>query len=334
MTGPTQPPVDPSDLKDATAELREAGVLKPRRLLGQVAFFLVGLGLLGACVWYAFRGDEAGDALDRLRHASPLLILAMLGCTLVSLLINGTTFWVFIRPVQPLRWRDLQILNIVANALNYAPIRLGLIARIAYHLRVDRMPVLRVGAWFGAMAMVMLMVTGVIMAATFIRPALDWMWIGLIVAGIVVGALSTQWVARAPLLARRVPGVDAMLGRSDVLWAGIGLRMLDLSAYIGRAAAAAAIVGLPLGGFDDAIILGLVAFLAGLVPSRIGFREAGVALAAAQLATDVESLERTVALFALVESAGEAILYLPGGSVGLAWFRGRWRRASRSAETA
>lgn len=318
---------------DATRELRESGMLRPRRMLGQLAFFVIGAGLLGACVWYAFRGDDAGAAISRLREADPLLIMAMLGCTLISLLINGSTFWVFIRPVQALRWRDLQILNIVANALNYAPIRLGLIARFAYHLRVDGMSILRIGAWFGAMAVVMLMVTAVVMGATFLRPGLDVVWLGLLAVGIVVGACSTQWLAQSPMVARRMPGLEQMLGRGRILWAGIGLRLLDLSAYIGRAAAAAAIVGLPLGGVDDAIILGLVAFLAGLVPSRIGFREAGVALAAAQLATDAESLSRTVALFALVESAGEALLYVPGGAVGLAWFRARWR-GSASAGTA
>lgn len=311
--------------------LREAGVLRPGRLLAQLAFFLVGMGLLAGCAWYALRGDRAEEAVERLRQADPALVALMLGCTVVSLLTNATTFWLFIQPVQPLRWRDMQLLNVVANALNYAPIRLGLIARIAYHLRVDRMPIMRLGAWFAAIALVMFMVTGALLLATFARTTLDLWWIAIVLAGIVLGASATRFTATLPFIAQRAPGVDAMLGRPPVLWGAIALRLVDLSAYVGRAAAAAAIVGLPLDNASAAVTLGLVAFLAGLIPARIGFREVAVALAAARLATDAETLEHNVALFALVESAGEAVIFIPLGALSLVWYAKKWKQAREAA---
>ena len=59
---------------------------------------------------------------------------------------------------------------------------------------------------------------------------------------------------------------------------------------------------------------------------RTGFREIAVALVASRLQTDTQ-LDSTMATLALVESAGEALVAIPLGSLCLLWYRSRWRAA-------
>ena len=69
---------------------------------------------------------------------------ALLGCTIGSMLINGATFWITGQPIAPLKFWDMQWLNMSGNLLNYAPVRLGAIARVMYHLRVDGLSLLQI----------------------------------------------------------------------------------------------------------------------------------------------------------------------------------------------
>ena len=45
----------------------------------------------------------------------------------------------------------LQGVNAAATLGNFAPLRLGMLERIAYHLRVDRMRAMQIAAWFTVM---------------------------------------------------------------------------------------------------------------------------------------------------------------------------------------
>ena len=119
-------------------------LLTTRRMLWQVGGFLVGAALLAWCIIGAVRGGD----WSKVASASPWLIAGLAASTVMSLAVNGALFWVTIRPVQRLGMWDLQLLNVTTGILNYAPVRAGLVARILFHLRVDRMGVLRMGAWF------------------------------------------------------------------------------------------------------------------------------------------------------------------------------------------
>lgn len=309
------------------AALKRESLFRPRRVAGQALGFLIGLGLIGVVAWTAFRGEDQAAAIARLREANPWLIAAMAGCSLASAGLNGATFWLVIRPKRAVGLWNMERLNLVGNALNYTPMRLGLIARLAYHRRVDGLGFLAIGAWFAAIAMVLGLVMASYFFAVMSKAVVGAWWPAVLVAALGLGGVSTKLILSQPFVKRYAAGVDEMLGDPAVLWGAIGLRAIDILAFAGRAAAAMAIVGLPVESITQVVFLALVAFAAGFIPIRLGFREAAVGLAAAYLAMDPESLASSLALFALIESAGEAIVFLPGGALGLPWYWRRMRRA-------
>src|SRR5688572_3352180 len=123
-------------------------LLSPGKMAMQVLGFALGVALLTWCISEAVKGG--GEGWSKLRNAPGSLVAGLIGCTVVSLAANGALFWIVVRPVHPLRLGHMQLLNLVTSVLNYAPIRAGLIARVAYHLRVDRMSLMLIGGWFAA----------------------------------------------------------------------------------------------------------------------------------------------------------------------------------------
>lgn len=306
-------------------------LLTPRRIMIQIAGWVIGLGLLALIIHGA-----AGKDWSKITHADPRLIAGLLGCTVVSSILNGTTFWITIQPLRPVRWRDMQLLNIVANMLNYAPVRLGAVARIMYALRVDRLHLLEVGAWFAMISYVLFLGVSACLLATFVRKDIDWIWLAIVAGQMIVGGAIARFMAgnplMAPLLARHGRGIDQMVIHRQGLWGAIVLRLLDLSAYCGRMVAALAILDIHLPA-SDVVKLALVAFAASLMPiGKVGFREFCVAAVAANMQATVGNTAIWDQL-ALLESAGEALVFIPLGAVALLWFRKRWAQSAHKSST-
>src|SRR5262245_59939429 len=80
-------------------------LLTPRKMILQIAGWLIGLGLL----YLIIRGAMQKDWTP-IKRADPRLVAALLGCTLISTMLNGTTFWITIQPLRKLRWIDMQLL--------------------------------------------------------------------------------------------------------------------------------------------------------------------------------------------------------------------------------
>jgi hypothetical protein len=308
--------------------VRTAGLLTPRKIAVQLTGFVIGILLLGWCVSIAMKGG----GLERLADADPRLVVALAACSVVSLFVNGVSFWLVIRPVQQIRFWSLQWINLVVAVLNYAPIRLGLIARVAYHVRIDRMPLLRIGAWLAALGYTLALTLGACIAATIIRPAFDLLWAALLVGQLVLGGLLTWAVMGQSIVTRFGRGMEQMIGRPACLWGAIALRLVDIGAFVGRMACAVAILDLPL-ATPDVLLLGFAALALSLNPlGRMGFREIAVAFVAARLVSPEAAtldLESDMATLALVESAGEALVFIPLGAIALLWFRATWIRGPR-----
>ncbi len=216
------------------------------------------------------------------------------------------------------------LLNLVTAVLNYAPFRAGLVARAAYNLRVDRLSLLTIGGWFAAIGYTLVLTLGSIVLATIIRPNFDWIWLALAVGQITIGALLTSSIMGLPFVQRIGKGMDRMLRERTALWGAIGLRIIDVAAFAGRMACAAAILQLPL-AFSDVLLLAIVAIGVSLNPlGRFGWREAGVAFFAAYLGMSGDQFNAARSQLALIESAGEAIVAIPLGSLALLWYRSRW----------
>jgi hypothetical protein len=308
------------------------------KLIVHLLGFAVGASLLGWCVYVAV---NQGD-WTRLANASPVAIVLLIASSLVSQLANGTTFWVTIRPVRRLTWPDMMMLNMLANLLNYAPLRLGALARVAYHLRVDRLPLLTIGAWFTCIAWFLVMGVGACAAATIARPHLDWLWALLLIGQMALFGALTRAFAGYHIVARIGYGAPQILTSPAALWGGLALRVVDIAAYVGRMTAAMMIVDIAMPA-THVVLLALVAIIANLIPfGRLGFREMAVTIAALRLSEmgmDASGMEEfggdsgMWAQLALIESAGEAIVAVPAGLAAVHWFRKRWRNRPNARET-
>jgi Glycosyl transferase family 2 len=296
----------------------------PRRLITQALGFLIGAGLLWICIDAAIaKGDWS-----RVRDADPLLVAGLAGCTIISLFVNAAIFWVVARPVHPVGFIEMQLLNLVTSVLNYAPIRLGLIARLAYNLRINRMGALTLVAWLAAIAATTLLVLACCMIVTVIHPRIDAAWGLLLLAALPLAGAALRLLARAPFVTRRARGLDHMLHHPASLWGAISLRLIDIAAFSGRMACAAAILQLDFAP-QDVILLALTVVVLTMNPlGRFGFREWAVAWFASRFApggmSDAE-VSGTFEQLALVESAGEAIVAIPFGAIALIWYWRRWR---------
>ncbi len=296
-------------------------LLSPGKLFLQLAIFVVGIALLA---WIIVRAVKEGQ-WDRIAHANPLLVAVLLGCTAVSAALNGWSFWVTVRPIRRIPAWDMQRINLVANMLNYAPVRLGAIARVYYHIRVDRLTILQIGAWFSLIAYVLLLGIGSCLIATLVRFQVDWIWGLLVVGQMLAGIVAIRVFAGLPLVARHGRGFDRMVNDRSTLWSAAGLRIADMVMYITRMGVAAAILDIRL-SLPQTVVLAVVALSVSLVPvARVGFREYCVAAVAGQLSLSGGDVDANLNQLALMESAGEALVYIPLGILALPWLRHRLR---------
>jgi hypothetical protein len=306
----------------------ETGLLSPTKIAVQLCGFVIGLALLAWCI----KGAIEKGGWDRLAQANVALVAGMLACTLLSAFINGSVFWITIQRLKPLRFWDMQRLNLVGNLLNYAPVRLGAIARVLYHLRVDRLNLLQIGGWFAFIGYFLALGIGSCLLATLVHERIDWIWAALVLGQMALGGLLTRVIVGNRLLAKYGQGVDRIVADNRAVWGAIGLRLADLAAYSGRMAIAMTILGIELPA-SHVIILALVALAASLIPfGRLGFREFCVWITAQRLGMLAAAVDSNMQQLALVESAGEALIFIPLGAIALLWYRKRWGQA-RSAAT-
>ena len=320
-------------MSDLPASPEARALLAPRKLIIQLVGFAVGIGLLVWIIRNAVRSDAVREELwERIANADPRLVAALLGFTLVSVLLNGTSFWVTIQPIKPVRFWDLQRINVLANMLNYAPVRLGAIARVLYHVRVDGLSILQVAAWFMLLGGVLVLGIGSCVAATIVHAQVDWIWFSLVAALMVLGALVGRIIAGRPIIVRYGRGLDRMASDARSLWSAVALRCADLGALTGRMAVAAAILDIDL-TMGRVVVLAMVALAASLVPfGRLGIKEAMVAATGHMLVGGVEANLNHMSQLALVESAGAILVYVPVGRLALPWFRRRWQAGSWKRE--
>ena len=308
-------------------ERDSAPLLSPRRIIWQLLGFTVGVGLLVWCVVGAVRGG----GWEQLANADPLLLFGMTVCTLVSMVINGATFWITLAPLKRLNLLDLQLLNVIANMLNYAPIRLGALMRVLYHNRVDGLSILTIGAWFLFIGGLLAIGVGACVLATVVHPALDVMWFIIALASIAACGLTLISLSRSSFMARSGRGFERMAADPRAVWGGLVLRLADIAAYAGRMALAVKVLEIHMSA-SQTVLLAVAALAAGLVPfGRLGFREA---LVAATGLTLVEGdPDANMKQLALLESAGEAIVFIPLGAISLLWLRTKWRLMIRRRPT-
>lgn len=343
--------------------LREAEAIRGRagrwRLPVQVAGFLACMALLWWCVRAALSPANR-DQLARLSDASTSDVAMLLGLSAASVALNGLTFWLVLRPVRRLSPWHVQAVNAAASMLSYAPAKLSIVYRAMVHTRRDGMPLLLVGAWLGA--------TAVILLATFLPLAGVAAWRGradglfwLVASGLLLAAFVAivgsarffagerglsrirRWgsLVRLSLLDRvlasarfaRLHAAFDMLSSPTVVGLGLLIRVADLMLQAARFLLAASMLGSDV-GFDAAMAAACTYYVIGVVsPSgSLGARESAATGLTSLLAAS-GSHASAFAPVALVVSASEAIIFLTAGLTGML-FTQPWRLLAGRGEPA
>ena len=307
----------------------------------QVAGFAIGCALVVWCVERAVSKGSGG--LDKLREADPLLVAVLLGSTLVSIICSGYTFLAMARPIRRFSAVEMQAVNLMASLFNYAPVRLGLALRCAFHWRIERMPATDIAAWIAGVAIVTLGALGSALAAGLVQIplgrtelALDLVWFATYGVCLVAGSALTIAVGRVPLLRRFLTGGERVLSSPRALAESLAFRSVDLSMWGLRMWAAAKIVGVTLAPAQAMLLASVAVLGAGNPLGRIGWREALVAIVAPLVVTGASSPEELDALtsqMALLESAGEAAITIPLGVLGALWCLRAMRRVPSTTRT-
>lgn len=288
-----------------------AGRGRGLRIGVQALGFLVSVGLLVWAGGLVF-GAKNVEQRERLWSAPWYLVVLLPALSVATHLLNGALFQQTLYPVRRLRFWEVQGVNAMATLLASLPFKMSVMLRVLIHNRRDGVPVFTIGAWFIAMAVVMLASAVPVLGVSLWRGRVDGVWLvcvlaGMVgMAGIVVASARVlsrgagwRWVesvwfalplprrvkgergegeARAGLLGKVHEGLR-MLGHARAVGICVGLRALDAGVQTGRFLVAARVLGIPL-ATDHAVLAGSSYYLIGaLAPTgSLGAREGGTGL--------------------------------------------------------
>lgn len=285
--------------------------------------FSIGLILFIAACWaVAVHRDKFSDAFEASRHAMWWLVAAVLLLPLGNWLAVSASLTVLTRRFGKVDHTEMVALVGSAWLLNYLPMRPGLVARLAYHKKVNNIMVRHSMAVL-ALAMIL---TGVSSVA-------------LLLIALVLGPDADPLTASACVLAPVALGLVASLiarARSEYLAAIVlatTLRYTDMLIWTARYAAVFAIVGTT-STLPQAVAIAVVSHLALSVPftgNGLGLREWAVGLTAGLLPAWFVGaggdVDWKIGLAAdLVNRAGELLVALPVGLLCSAWLLRHGRR--------
>jgi len=297
--------------------------------------FAMAAALLGASIWYALGEGDFGRLLAAGAGDVSLLLALTLGSAIV--LLSGL-FWLasrpFADPARPLSWWEMQPITAASTLLNYTPLKVGLIGRIAYLRQYHGIGYLASGLSHSLLAATVGASLVLLAVLTAWRSHLDavW-WLGLLLGCAAAGGLIS--VAVHALIPSRLVEVAqrSSLGRSWMrrtlqfsVWCAVSCALVLLGAL--RWCTAFRIYGEPI-SLREGLLISIVHLLsAALGPANgLGLREWIVGLAAGSgflgIAA-VRGLEVGVAV-SIIDRAAEVLVVVPTGLLGIAWLAHRRR---------
>jgi hypothetical protein len=263
--------------------------------------------------------------------------------------------------VRKLKTADIQSVNAIAALLALLPFKLSVVFRAVVHNRRDRLPILTIAAWLGAVAAIMAATVLPPLGASLWRGTIDGAWwaaslggIALCASAVIVGArvfsdgAGWRWLERVvralplptaikgtadgakPGILPRVHEGLRMLAHPGAVLACVGLRMTDAAVCTARFLVAASILGVALPS-DKAVIAGATFFLIGAAAptGQLGAREAGTAglLATLMHGVDLDQFKLVVLLVSVTEASVLVVMAMAGA----AWLR-PWRVFGETAK--
>ncbi|MEO1128376.1 MAG: lysylphosphatidylglycerol synthase transmembrane domain-containing protein [Planctomycetota bacterium] len=283
----------------------------PGRIALQIVGIAIGLALLGWAVSMAL-SEENRQTLETVWAAPLRLVAAIAGLTLVSIVLNGLTFWVTLGPLRRLSLVDVVGINAIATFLSVLPFKLGFLMRVVYHHRRDRVPFRDIVAWFaaaGALGLAVLLPVG--FASLWIgEPTIMW---GIAAAGgallcTAIGVGLSFAALRVRLLHRLSLGADRVIRDQRAVWSQWVLRMSEVCVLGARFYLAARIAGVDL-GLARSLLLGAGYFIISVVApaGSVGVAEMGTVGVARVASIDSEAIV-VVALIVTVTQLGVSFL--------------------------
>lgn len=284
-----------------------------RRALG----FALGLTLVGAAVFAVARSStDLTDAYERVRHAPVWVLAFLLLVPAMSWAATSGALWALTRRFGEVAPAEMGALVGSAWLLNYLPFKPGLVGRLAYHKRVNRIPVkhsVRV-----LVDSVILTITSsgfVLLLALLLREVampLGWQ----------VAVVFAPAAGLAVACVLRPPGA-----RHGWLLLAALFRYLDVLTWIARYAAVFNALDDPI-GLPEAVLVASASQLAIAVPltgNGLGVREWAVGLTIGATGGGVR-----LALAAdLINRAAELLVAIPIGLLGARWVARRHARRTR-----
>lgn len=305
--------------------------LSATKIAVQVIGFLIGLALLGWCVKQAF-SPENQKQLAALKDAPAHLIALLFGANAMVLLFSGLSFYFALRPLRKLNFWDLQATNAIATFLSYVPFKAGMLFRILVHNRRDGVPVALIGAWFGAVSIVMAITLLPLFAASLLTREINAKWIAIALSLGLIGLITVCLLAwylhgtRGMAIMRAITeklggwgwarklvrstfvrtahgGLDILASPRRVLLLVV-LRLIDMASQALRFYLAGMIVGTPI-ALDTCVLLASMHFVVGVISpaGTVGTREAAIVGTATMLGLENPQAMAGVALLVLASEA-------------------------------
>jgi len=293
---------------------------------------IVGLALVvAALVAVALRRHELASAWDALTIAPAWMVALALVSPLLNLVFVSLALWIITAKHGPVRPAEMLALVCGAWLLNYLPMRPGMFGRIAYHRKVNNIPISTSAA---------LLVLSMGLTATAI-------------ALLVVLGLALRWTDSLAIEISIIAGTGGAIGLASLIlgltqgpWriaAAIFLRYLDTLVWVTRYWLVFHMVGHAL-SFEQACAIAAVSQAATAIPisgNGLGLREWAVGLSMAALPSwfmepGATSAQATALGLAgdLVNRGVEMAVAVPVGLIGMAWVARRLRQHANRPERA
>lgn len=319
------------------------------RLIVQFVGTLIALALLA---WVISMAVSNRDLLARLLNAPPHLLLLLFGLSILSLFLNGLSFWITLRPVKVIPLLDMLAANCVASAVALIPGKLSVIWRVLVHNRRDHIPVLTITSYLLANAAIVLAVAVPLGLVGLWRKGADLSYALASLGGVALCAglafafarlfAHEQGLVRLRALAAflRLGFLDralasapfaklhralAILAHPPTLAGAIAVRTLDLLVQSARFTVAAAALGLTV-SYDKAVLAGTTYFLIGVASptGALGSSEGGTTGLAA--ITDISGLStHDFAVVTLAVGLSQMLVWLTAATISILYLRpNRW----------
>lgn len=305
----------------------------------QLAGFVLGLGMLGLCVWLVARDEQKRTQAMELLHAPADKLAMVLALSGLSIALSGLVFWAVILPVRRVSAMDQIAMNGVSSALSYVPMKANLMFRVFYHRRMDGIGVLEITAWLGATAVMIALSLGWPVAASLVLGQVDEYWWGLTLGGMVLTLMLLPPIAaycasdaghalvervagltRIGALVRMVRsnwfkklyGATRMLASRRAMAIVLVLRLADVVAQAARFWVVSRVIHLDMSP-GQCVLAGAMYFILQFAsPTGVG----GVQVGGLAVMLGAKFLPVVLAV-----TAADAVMNLVMGAVGAAWLR-------------